>query len=64
MAALENWYQFTDDEAYQLSVWQERFEREADERIDVQVKRLDFAKWLVEHNILNEFDVIDATEDA
>lgn len=64
MTALESWYQFTDDECRQLGIWQERFEREADERISLQVKRLEFAKWLVEHNILNEFNVIDTTEDA
>lgn len=55
MIALENWYQFTDDECRQLGAWQERFNAEQDSLNQAAYKRLEFAKWLVAHGVLNEW---------
>lgn len=64
MAALENWYQFTDDDCRQLAEWQERFEREQDELNHTVYMRYKFARWLVERGVLDEFTVEAPTEDA
>lgn len=64
MAALENWYQYTDDECRQLAAWQERFEAEQDELNHAAYVRYEFARWLVDHEVLNEFGIEPPTEDA
>ncbi|HEV7236877.1 MAG TPA: hypothetical protein VGN15_11885 [Ktedonobacteraceae bacterium] len=64
MNVLENWYQFTDDECRQIGEWKEQFNAEQDELNQKAYRRLEFASWLVEHNILNEFTITDTTADA
>ena len=49
--------QFTEDEAFMLEEWRERFDEEESLRLqnDPRVLRMEFARWLVAHEVIGEF---------